>query len=226
MVYEADDFLVLNKPAGLITHPKNADDKSPSVTQWVLEHYPELRGIGEYPDRPGMMHRLDKDTSGLLIVAKTQAAFEYFKKLFQERRIQKTYLALADGIVKEEKGVIDSPIGRIGMKRTTVAKHGKLRDKKESRTLYRVVKRYARATLLEVSPETGRTHQIRVHLKHIGHPVVGDPLYGRKDTNQRLGAENLFLHASRLEFVAPDGKALALEADLPAELKSFLSSLN
>ncbi len=225
IVYEDRNFLAINKPAGLITHPKNAGDKTPSVTSWILKHYPALADVGEYPDRPGIMHRLDKDTSGILLIAKNQPTYDYLKGLFQTRKIKKYYLALVIGQLKEDRGVIDAPIGRIGMKRTTIAKHGKLVDKKEASTEYTTVKKFEKYTLLEILPHTGRTHQIRVHLKHIGHPIIGDDLYAPKDAKRPEGLARLFLHARKLEFTTPDGKAMSLEADLPEGLQKVLSAL-
>lgn len=225
IVFEDDNILVLDKPAGVITHPKNESDTSPSVTEWVFTHHPEIKGIGEYPDRPGIMHRLDKETSGLLVVAKNQPAYDYFKNLFQTRTIKKYYTALVIGRPKEDRGVIEAPLGRIGMKRTTIPHRGKLRDEKAAVTDYRVVKKYTRFSLLEVQPRTGRTHQIRVHLKHIGTPIAGDRVYAPQNAPRPEGLTRLFLHAQRLEFTAPDGKAMSLETDLPGDLQKVLSAL-
>ena len=138
IVYEDADILVINKPSGLITHPKNAEDKQESVTGWLIEKYPEIKNVGEDPLRPGLVHRLDKDTSGLLVIAKTQDSFLYLKNLFQDKKIKKFYLALVSGKPKEPKGIIDAPMGRIGMKRTTqVRGNKKLKDKKEAVTEYK-----------------------------------------------------------------------------------------
>src|SRR3989344_5315199 len=223
IVYEDNNILIINKPSGLITHPKNTEDKQESVTGWLVEKYPEIKTVGEDPLRPGLVHRLDKDTSGLLVIAKNQDSFLYLKNLFQERKIQKFYLALVSGRPKESKGIIDAPMGRIGMKRTTqVRGNKKLKDKKEAVTEYDTIKNFRDFTLLEVSPHTGRTHQIRVHLKSIGNPVAGDPLYGHKSSKE---PSRLFLHAYKLQFVSPDGKALAIEAGLPKELQNFINAL-
>ena len=226
IVYEDKNLLVINKPSGLITHPKNADDNQESVTGWLIEKYPEIKTVGEDSLRPGLVHRLDKDTSGLLVIAKNQDSFLYLKNLFQERKIKKFYLALVCGKPKEPKGIIDAPMGRIGMKRTTrVMGNKKLKDKKEAVTEYSTLKNFHDFTLLEVSPHTGRTHQIRVHLKSIGTPVAGDPLYGHQNTNGPKGPECLFLHAYKLQFVSPDGKSLAFETDLPDNLQKFINEL-
>ncbi len=226
IVYEDKNLLVINKPSGLITHPKNAEDKQESVTGWLVEKYPEIASVGEDPLRPGLVHRLDKDTSGLLVIAKTQNSFVYLKSLFQDKKIKKFYLALVCGRPKEPKGIIDAPMGRIGMKRTTQLRgKKKLKDEKSAVTEYSTLKNFPDFTLLEVSPHTGRTHQIRVHLKSIGTPVAGDPLYGHKNPNGPKQPERLFLHAYKLQFVSPDGKSLSFETDLPNDLQKFINEL-
>lgn len=237
IVYQCPDFLILNKPTGLLTHPQNLRDNSFSVAGWLVEKFPQAAKVGDDPAlRPGIVHRLDKDTSGLMIVTLTQESFAYFKKQFQEHKIKKTYLALVYGKLKNERGVIDAPLGKIGAKQTTRI-HG-TRDLKERAavTEYEVLKEFPPApplasgyTLLAVSPRTGRTHQIRVHLKSIGHPIVGDVLYGaqrgRADAAALGGLPSqngrMFLHAQKLAFTAPDGQALSFEVDPPPEFEEF-----
>jgi 23S rRNA pseudouridine1911/1915/1917 synthase len=256
IVYEDDKLLVINKPSGLITHKKNAEDAQPSVVDWVIQNYPDLEKIGEpfiasgaLVSRAGIVHRLDKDTSGLIIIAKNEAVFGYMKKQFQDHTIKKHYYALVFGRPKENSGIIDAPLGRIGMKRTTQMTGKKLIDGKESVTEYRTAKNFNKFTLLDVSPKTGRTHQIRVHLKSINCPVAGDTVYmpigwsrlasrqsgtsqsrirdSQSESGQQMppGLNRLFLHAYKLEFVAPDGKALTLEADLPEDLQNVINML-
>src|SRR3989344_4466921 len=191
IVYEDNDIIVINKPSGLITHQKNLDDKQPSVVDWGIKSYPELKDIGEpfiasgaEVPRAGIVHRLDKDTSGLIVIAKSKTAFEYMKKQFQDHTIKKHYYALVFGRPKKSSGIIDAPLGRIGMKRTTQMIGKKLIDGKESATEYKTIRNFPaiggsasggdKFTLLAISPKTGRTHQIRVHLKSIGCPVLGD----------------------------------------------------
>ncbi|MEK7603811.1 MAG: RluA family pseudouridine synthase [Patescibacteria group bacterium] len=232
IVYEDNNLLVLNKPSGLITHPKNITDTQDSVTGWLIEKYPDIKNIGEpfiasgkEIPRAGVVHRLDKDTSGLLITAKNDKSFFYLKNQFQERKIKKLYLALVNGRPKESKGIISAPLGRIGLKRTTKIIGNKLIDKKEAVTEYRILKEFKDRTLLEISPRTGRTHQIRAHLNSIGTPIVGDKIYGFKKSTPSGNFERLFLHAYKLEFLAPDGKKLVLETDLPDELQKVLNML-
>lgn len=232
IVYEDGDFLVINKPAGLITHQKNLEDKQPSIVDWVVQNYPGLKEVGEPfiasgapVSRAGIVHRLDKDTSGLMIIAKDNDVFFYFKNLFQTRKIKKHYLALVHGRPKEPKGVISSPLGRIGMKRTTKIIGKKLIDKKEAETEYQTIKNFTDFTLLELTPKTGRTHQLRVHLNSIGHPVAGDLVYGFKKLPPPPELERLFLHAYKLEFQTPGGKSLVLEADLPDDLQKVIDKI-
>ena len=232
IVYEDHNLLVINKPAGLIVHAKNATDNQPSVTSWVAENYPELENVGEpfiasgTPlARYGIVHRLDKDTSGLLIIAKNNEAFLNLKKQFQDHTIRKSYKALVYGHPKNPSGIIDSPLGRIGMKRTTQMIGNKLIDGKESETQYNTPQKIYKYTLLDVMPKTGRTHQIRVHLKSIGCPVAGDLVYAPRGWQSPPGLDRLFLHAYKLSFITPDGKSLNLETDLPEELQNVLNML-
>ena len=231
-VYEDDNILVVNKPYGLITHPKNATDTQSSLTDWVAANYPELKDVGEPFDasgapfpRHGIAHRLDKDTSGLIVIAKNQDSFDYLKNLFQTHTIQKHYYALVHGRPKENSGIINAPLGRIGMKRTTQIEGKKMIDSKESVTEYKTAKNFDKYTLLDVSPKTGRTHQIRVHLKSIGCPVAGDPVYTPKGWQKPEGLNRLFLHAYKLTLITPDSKSLTLETDLPDSLQNVINKL-
>ena len=224
--------MVLTKPAGLITHTKNISDKKESFTGRLIDNSPELKNIGEpfiasgkEIHRAGVVHRLDKDTSGLLLVAKNNKAFFYFKNLFQTRKIKKYYLALVHGKPKEQKGTISAPLGRIGLKRTTKITGKKLIDKKEAETEYKTIKNYREFSFLELSPKTGRTHQLRVHLNSIGHPIAGDSIYGFRKLSAPLGLNRLFLHAYKLEFITPDNKRLTLETDPPEDLQKVLNEL-
>src|SRR3989344_4506793 len=232
IAYEDSNLLVINKPAGLIVHPKNATDDQTSVCSWVEAHYPHLRDIGESFNasgtslpRWGIVHRLDKETSGLLLIAKSDDAFCYLKNQFQEHTIQKSYMALVYGRPAVSPGVIDAPLGRIGMKRTTRLEGTKLIDGKASITTYESVKFFEKYTLVNVIPKTGRTHQIRVHLKSINCPIAGDSVYAPKGWQPPVGLERLFLHAYKLTFVTPDSKSLTIECELPEELQKDLDML-
>ncbi|MBI4034002.1 MAG: RluA family pseudouridine synthase [Candidatus Brennerbacteria bacterium] len=228
VVYEDGNFVALSKPAGMLTHGirnKELGIGETTVADWLLGNYPEVKIVGDNPnERPGIVHRLDKETSGILVVARNQKAFEYLKKLFQEHKIRKTYLALVRGEVKKS-GVIDAPIG---LKPGTVRRSlkGNLKMVKEAITEYRPLKTIEKSgetfTLLELTPKTGRTHQLRVHLASIHHPVVGDGLYGRKSNPFSL--DRMFLHASSIEFTVPNGTRLKLEADLPQDLEAVIDN--
>ncbi len=286
IIYENKDFLAVNKPAGLIVHGvrigyrpspignREGDGRCPipdarlampefTLVDWLLLRYPEIATVGDEPTlRPGIVHRLDKDTSGVMLVARNQKTFEYLKSLFQKHEIKKTYLAVVLGELKQKEGTIDAPIGILtGSTKRSV--HSK-KMMKEAVTEYKVIgyrkspignwesgianrvsaiadkekqtaipyTRYPIPeifSLLEIHPKTGRTHQIRVHLASIGHPIIGDKLYGvgtrRKGvgTNRlALSATRLALHALSIEFVAPDGNRMRFEAEPPPEFMRFV----
>src|SRR3989344_6061026 len=205
IVYEDADILVVNKPAGISVHT-DAHRSEGTLIQEIEKKYQGAQ----------LAHRLDKDTSGLIIVAKHEKALEFFKGLFKQRLITKKYLALVVGEVKKDEGVIDLPIGRSEKDfRKRIALPQGSEDAREAETHFKVMKRFDGFTLLEVSPKTGRTHQIRSHTASIGHPIVCDTLYGGKKLVCPLGLTRHFLHAYSLEFVLPNGQRIRLECDLP-----------
>ena len=226
IILEEKDFAVICKPAGLLVHMARAGSKEATLVDWLLAKYPEIKTVGDDPGtRPGIVHRLDRDTSGVMVVARTKEYFGYLKSLFMERRIKKTYLAAAYGVPKEKRGTIDAPIAlKPGTVKHTIHK-GKM--EKEAVTDYEVIvegtaDRNERIALLKVSPRTGRTHQIRVHLASIGHPIIGDRIYGAKKRSDH-GANRLMLHALSLEFEASPGKRLNIAAEPPEDFLSALS---
>ncbi len=223
IIYEDENILVINKPSGLLVHPTEKS-KEPTLVDWLIERYPEIKNVGDAPEiRPGIVHRLDKDVSGVILIARNQEYFEYLKKLFQTGGIKKNYLALVYGSVEPKTGVIKKPIYlKPGTTKRSVWQ-GKM--VKEAITEYRVIKSIKDETFsfLKVMPKTGRTHQIRVHLASIGHPIVGDTLYGKK-TNP-FGLKRLFLHAESLEFEATGGQRIKIESGLPEELELILKKL-
>jgi len=224
IVYEDDDLLIIDKPAGQVVHPAPGHD-SGTLVNALLGRGAELApgGIAGV-QRPGIVHRLDRDTSGLLMVARTDAAQASLQAQLKARRVKKTYLALVHGSVAAAVGRIEAPIGRDPGRRTRMAVTPSGRA---SVTGYRVRERFAGWTLLELDLVTGRTHQIRVHLEAIGHPVAGDPLYGT-GTSRRgpAGLERLFLHAWRLELTSPStGHLIRAEAPLPEPLEQVLAGL-
>lgn len=226
VIFEDEDIIALSKPVGVVVH-HDLRHVSGTIVDWLRAERPSVVGVGEDPERPGIIHRLDKDTSGLLLVAKNQQSFLYLKGLFQSGNIRKTYLALVAGHVKNESGIIDAPIARSTKhfeKRVVGGKQGRARA---AVTEYQVRERYREEyTLVEVRPKTGRTHQIRSHMAHIGHPVACDALYGgrRYQCPGTLGRQ--FLHAWVLEFTAPNGSGMRLAAELPPDLEGALGQLH
>ena len=227
IIFEDDDILVINKPAGLLVHrAKNTDPNEKTLADWILEKHPEINGVGEDENRPGIVHRLDKDTSGILLIAKNQKSYEYLKKQFQERKIQKTYIALVCGRPKDKRGVINLEIGKSKTdfrKKTTQGKMvGLLR---EAITEYEVMEYFDDYTLMKVYPKTGRTHQIRVHMKSIGNPIACDKLYGFKNSKCPDFLNRHFLHALGISLTLFDGSKTTFEVDLPENLEKMLSIL-
>jgi len=217
VIYEDDDLLVVDKPAGLTVHPAPGHPEHTLVNA-ILARFPHLADIGDSL-RPGVVHRLDKDTSGVMLVAKNSAAQIRLARQFQSHSVTKAYLALVTGRLAPENGIIEADIGRDPRNRKKMAVVARGR---EARTEYRVVKYIGNYTLLEVMPETGRTHQIRVHLAAIGFPVVGDKVYGVK--SEYLSRQ--LLHASRLGFKLPStGKYVEFESELPPDLEQALEDM-
>ena len=218
IVYEDSDLLVVNKPRGLVTHPA-AGSPDGTLVNALLHHTKDLSGIGGRL-RPGIIHRLDKDTSGLLVVAKNDRSHQALSEALRGHQFEKKYLALVEGNISRDEGTISAPIGRSrrDYRKMTVDPRGR-----DAVTHFRVLERFGRYTLIEVGLETGRTHQIRVHMRHYGHPVAGDPLYGKQDP---LGLGGQFLHARRLCFDHPTtGERLCFEAPLPEPLEAVLARL-
>lgn len=221
IIYEDQDILVVNKPKGMVVHPANGNPDGTLVNAIMAKCKDGLSGIGGEL-RPGIVHRLDKDTSGLLIVAKNDQAHIKMSEQIKNREVKKIYIALVKGIVKENEATIQMPIGRSPQDRKKMAVR---KDGKEAVTHFKVLKRYLHNTLLELKIDTGRTHQIRVHMAQIGHPVVGDMVYS-KGKNE-FGVEGQMLHAKRLEFMHPiTGKKLILEAPLPKYFEEILQKLD
>jgi 23S rRNA pseudouridine1911/1915/1917 synthase len=217
VVYSDEDLIVVNKPVGLVTHP-GAGVRVGTLVAGLLERFPELAGLPAQgcgsAERPGIVHRLDKDTSGLLVVARSPRAYRSLSEQLAARTAKRTYVALTLGAFGAATGVVDAPIGRSSRDPTKMAVAGTGR---KARTSYRVLRRFSAplaATELELGLETGRTHQIRVHMAAIGHPVLGDSRYG--GTRRSSGVQRMMLHAVRLEFLAPDnGGTLQFEAPPP-----------
>ena len=236
VLYEDQDIIVVNKPAGLVVHPAPGHAGGTLVNA-ILHHVPDLPGIGGEM-RPGIVHRLDKDTSGAIVVAKHEAALRNLQAQFKSRKVEKQYIALVEGKIEDDQGRIIAPIGRDprDRKRQAVLLAETAGDltARPATTEYKVLARYAvplhndhgrgTFTLVQAHPITGRTHQIRVHFTWLGHPLVGDPIYGLK--RQRLPSPRLFLHAARLAFHLPStGEWVQFNAPLPDELRQVLDRL-
>jgi 23S rRNA pseudouridine1911/1915/1917 synthase len=219
VVYEDDHLLVVNKPAGMVVHPAPGHPGGTLVNA-ILARCPQVAGVGQ-SDRAGLIHRLDKGTSGLIVIAKDEASLVAMQRQFKRREVAKTYLALVEGQVQPREGIVEVPLSRDKRHRQKMAV---ARDGKEARTMYRVVEAFNRYTLLEVHPYTGRMHQIRVHLAWLGYPVVGDAVYGRR--RQQLLQDRHFLHAAQLCFTHPaTNKKVTFKAPLPVELSVILEHL-
>jgi len=223
IIFQNSDFIVIDKPAGLAVHPGiNLNEKT--LVDFLVEKFPEIKNVGDNPAlRPGIVHRLDKETSGVMIVPRNQKSFEYLKDLFQNRKIEKKYLALVHGKLKEKVGKIEGEMGRSKRdfrKQSLVRGKVKVRKEKYSLTYYKVLEEFKDHSLLEVSPKTGRTHQIRVHLHSIGHPVVGDGKYTFKKY-KRENYPRMFLHASEISFADRNKDKYLFKSDLPREFKIF-----
>jgi 23S rRNA pseudouridine1911/1915/1917 synthase len=226
--YEDSDILIVNKPAGMVVHPGTGHD-SGTLVHALLAHCPDLPGIGN-TKRPGIVHRLDKYTSGLLVVAKNDLALLYLQQQFKERTVGKKYLALVHGQIQPPSALIDAPIGRDPNQRKKMSvivpgtpRAGSARAR-TAQTHYRALKIYDEFSFLECTLHTGRTHQIRVHLAYIKFPIVGDHVYGRR--KQKLLSKRQFLHAAELTLKRPsDQKEFTFSAELPAELQDVLNGL-
>jgi 23S rRNA pseudouridine1911/1915/1917 synthase len=219
VVYEDADVVVIDKPAGLVVHPAPGHERG-TVVNALLAHDPQMQINGSL--RPGIVHRIDKDTSGLLIAAKHERALAVLTAQFQARQTLKLYLALLDGDVEPNEGTIDVPIGRDPRNRQRMAPS---REGRPAVSHFRVLERFGRHTLVEVRIESGRTHQIRVHCAFIGHPVTGDTVYGNAKVSGDLPLSRQFLHAARLGLRLPGGEWREFASPLPAELEKVLGVL-
>ncbi len=223
IVFEDENILVIDKPAGLMVHPTEKMEPD-TLVNGLLAYNPQIKNVGDDPLRPGIVHRLDKAVSGLILVCKNQKAFDYYKQQFQNRKIKKIYTALVHGQMEKLEGEINLPIERAKGK-------GKMAVKpisqggKEAITKYVVIKQFKNFALLEVEILTGRTHQIRAHLNAIQHPVVGDKLYKQKNVKESLALDRPFLHSTILSFTDMQGKCQEFKSKLPAKLEKIIKEL-
>jgi len=224
IIFQNKDIIVVDKPAGMAVH-SGVNTNEETLVDFLVEQFPEIKNVGDDPEiRPGIIHRLDKETSGVIIVARNQKSFEYLKNLFKKREIEKKYLALVFGKLKEKQGKIEGEMGRSRRdfrKQALVRGKISVRNERYSLTLYKVLNESGDYSLLEVFPKTGRTHQIRVHLHSIGHPIVGDKKYTFKEY-KNIEAPRMFLHAESISFSGPDGQKYFFKSDPPEEFKTYL----
>ena len=233
VLYEDSDVIVINKPAGLVVH-SDGKRKESTLTDWIDKNYPESKGVGEpltlsnsdVIERSGIVHRIDRETSGVMLIAKNQPAFLYFKKQFQDRLVSKIYHTFVYGEMKDDDGVIDRPIGRSRKDfRQWSAQRGARGAMREAVTHYRVLARSGGFSFVEVIPKTGRTHQIRVHFKAVNHPIVSDSLYAPKK-EKALGFERLALHSYSIEFNSMKGKKIKATAPYPEDFEKAIKIIN
>ncbi|KEI13134.1 pseudouridine synthase [Clostridium novyi B str. ATCC 27606] len=220
ILYEDKDIIVINKPQGMVVHPATSN-YSGTLVNGLLYHCDTLSTLNE-DTRPGIVHRIDKDTSGVLVVAKNNKAHEVLAEQLKEHSMKREYIALVEGILKEDNGFIDKPLGRNPKDRIKMAV---VQEGKNAITHYEVLKRFKKNTLVKCILETGRTHQIRVHMSYIGHPLVGDPMYGFK--KQRFKLKGQMLHAKKLGFIHPTTQEyIEFQSDLPKYYKEVLLKLH
>lgn len=233
ILYEDKDYVAINKPAGVIVHPDGKREGGEYVTDWFIEKYPESKGVGEPIEqtnggtiyRPGIVHRIDKDTSGVLMLAKTAEGHASLKEQFQNRTVRKKYLTFVHGELNEAFGIINRPIGRSKNDfRKWSAQRGIRGETREAETWYHTIFATKIASFLEVEPKTGRTHQIRVHFTAINHQIVADGLYGPNRTSL-LGFERMALHAFKIGFKDLSGKEILVTAPLPDDFTVAVKEL-
>lgn len=230
IIFEDNDILVINKPAGILVH-SDKKDKGITLVDLILEKYPQLKNIGENLERPAIIHRLDKETSGILAAAKNQKAYNFFKNQFLKREVVKKYLALIEGRISQEKGIIRTFVGKdrntpILQKAVKKTEEKKVFNPKEAITRYKVLKRLKDEqgndfTFVEAEPKTGRTHQLRIHFQYLKKPIAGDLKYGAKEKID----SRIFLHAHFLKIRLLNGDEKEFSASLPTELELYLSNL-
>ena len=224
VIFENDDFLVINKPAGLNVHPSAGEPRG-TLVNWLLYYYPPIQNIGESKIRPGIVHRLDKDTSGVMVMAKNQKTFVWLKQQFQNHTVVKKYVALVNGAPGRDNGRIDLNIIRSKSDPTKNATTPSQTAGRKAVTYWQVLHRYPDHTLLEITPQTGRMHQIRVHMKALNMPVAGDKKYALKNKKNPKNIGRMFLHAEYLSLIAPTGEKFSFHAPLPEDLETVLRNL-
>lgn len=226
IIAETPEYIVVEKPSGLLVHADAHHPNETTLVDLLVAHYPALREVGDDAVRPGLVHRLDKDVSGIMVIAKTQMFFEALKKQFQNRTIAKEYRALIHGKLTRESGIINFPIDHAKDKGMMAALPRGSMQGREAITEFEVLKSFTHASYIAVFPKTGRTHQIRVHFFACGHPVVGDPLYNNRPPKKLdIAAGRIMLHAYSLSFDDAEGKRVTFTSPLPVEFERVIEKL-
>jgi len=227
ILYRDENVISIDKPAGVIVFSEGKNGGK-TLIDYLLEKLPELKNVGK-PPRYGIVHRLDKDTSGILVIAENDKTLEFLQKQFKERRVEKKYIGLVASHLKNEKGIIETLIGRSSADRRKqkvfLPGEPDSQGKRTAATRYKVLRRFENFDLVEITPKTGRKHQIRCHFAYLGHPIVGDKVYGFKNQIPPKGLKRHFLHATYLKIKLPDGKEMEFKSELPENLKKFLEDL-
>jgi len=229
ILYEDNNLLAIDKPSGIVVFSEGKSNEK-TIVNYLLEKNLDLKNVGKAP-RYGIVHRLDKDTSGILLVAKNNKTLEFLQKQFKERKVIKKYVALVVGNIKTEQGKIETLVGRAPKERKKqkvylpLAPDTKEKKLRKAITEYRVLKRFKNYTLIEAIPKTGRKHQIRVHFSNLSHPIVGDKIYGFKNQPKPEDLNRLFLHSFYLKIKLPNGKEKEFKSELPKDLKEVLENL-
>lgn len=225
VVDETENYIVVNKPVGVLVHPA-LNSPFPRLTDALLQAYPNIIEVGD-PERPGIVHRLDRDVSGLLVVAKNQTMFDNLKAQFKNKTVIKKYTALVEGVIEDEAGIINFPISRSKTFRGRMAARPLGQEGKDAETHFMVLERFPHMTLVELQPITGRMHQLRVHMKAFGHPLVGDTLYGRREQGKLIEQpiDRIFLQSTTLAFNDINGEHQSYTLPLDKKLQTFVGTL-
>ncbi|MFZ2975511.1 MAG: RluA family pseudouridine synthase [Candidatus Moraniibacteriota bacterium] len=223
IIYQDENIIAINKPAGLQVHPSTKKEQD-TLVNGLIYKFPEIKNVGDEPEnRPGIVHRLDKDTSGIMLIARNQKTFLELKEKFKNHEIQKTYWALAHGKLENKKGIIDKPLARArNYKKQTIANAKTQTKIRSAITEYEVLEEMEKYSLLELKPKTGRTHQLRIHMSSLGHPIVGDEKYKLRNTKTEENVMRHLLHAKKINF-SLNGKNFEFEASLPDDFSKFLT---
>ncbi|MEI7742018.1 MAG: RNA pseudouridine synthase [bacterium] len=225
IIAKTPDYIVIEKPSGLLVHPSAPGKIEPSLLDYLAKHFPATKKFGD-PTRPGLVHRLDKEVSGLMVIPRTKKMYEHLKTQFQDHTIEKHYTALVHGNVVKDEGEIKFKIARSSTRARMAARPAEEEEGREAYTLFTTLEHLVGSSLMDICIKTGRTHQIRAHFFAFNHPIIGDPIYRQKSTKLKRTPGRIFLHSSKLAFTDLKGERVEFKSKLPKELKEFLKALN